>query len=172
MRCRAGTGRNVVPGYSRENYPRVLGYPMLLFPIKLKFLALVSSYNMNQAALKSQVWQFFSLLQDKQKTQCNFCNIELSYRGGGTSSMKKHLEFKHPMQLRKRSDDSLSTNPESNGPVTKQTKLDGKRTEFTFMNTKVRDIHIFQIIPLLNLLTCRCIHALDSVKNKSIHAYV
>lgn len=44
---------------------------------------------------KSDVWKFFTLAEDRNKTICTLCKAQLSYKGGGTSSMRNHLKFVH-----------------------------------------------------------------------------
>jgi hypothetical protein len=43
------------------------------------------------------VWKYFVLSDDKSKTTCELCKIELSYKGGTTSSMRTHLTKVHKM---------------------------------------------------------------------------
>ena len=69
----------------------------------------------------SNVWKHFVLLKEKQKTKCNLCGTELSYRGGGTSTMKKHLEFKHPASL-----SVFSNSKREPAAKTTQKSLDGR----------------------------------------------
>ena len=47
---------------------------------------------------KSPVWQYFTepeLKDGKRLTKCQLCNISLGYFGG-TTSMRNHLQYKHP----------------------------------------------------------------------------
>ena len=45
----------------------------------------------------SNVWDYFEVTGDgsSKKTVCSLCSASLAFNGG-TSSMKKHLQFKHP----------------------------------------------------------------------------
>ena len=45
---------------------------------------------------KAAAWEFFEEVKDKGKTICNLCSVELTYAAGSTSSMRKHLDLKHP----------------------------------------------------------------------------
>ncbi len=45
---------------------------------------------------RSAVWLYFTNLENAQKAKCNFCKTDLSYKGGSTSNLKKHLQNKHP----------------------------------------------------------------------------
>ena len=49
---------------------------------------------------KAAVWEFFGRKQQteaKLQCTCKLCCVELTYNAAGsTSSMRKHLEFKHP----------------------------------------------------------------------------
>lgn len=45
---------------------------------------------------KSGVWNFFEKVSDVE-CQCNLCSAKISHKGGGTSSMLKHLKGKHNM---------------------------------------------------------------------------
>ena len=49
-----------------------------------------------QAGKKSYVWEHFDLDSDRKRTKCRLCGIMLSYSGSTTSTMKKHLQIKHP----------------------------------------------------------------------------
>ena len=40
------------------------------------------------------MWKYFDAMA-KEKTKCRLCGLELSYRGGTTSTMKNHLERRH-----------------------------------------------------------------------------
>ena len=46
---------------------------------------------------RSTVWEYFSLseAEGKKKVMCKLCKVELVYLGG-TTSMKNHLQSKHP----------------------------------------------------------------------------
>ena len=41
----------------------------------------------------AEVWKYFTLADDK--TSCNLCRTSLAYSGGGTSSMRNHLNRVH-----------------------------------------------------------------------------
>ncbi|CAH2108766.1 unnamed protein product [Euphydryas editha] len=43
----------------------------------------------------SKAWQFFTDLQN-DKTRCNFCQKEFSYKGGGAYNLTRHTKSKHP----------------------------------------------------------------------------
>ena len=46
--------------------------------------------------VKSEVWKFFSVLDNdgKKKTKCKWCMAELSY-SGGRSAMRNHMKMVH-----------------------------------------------------------------------------
>lgn len=58
----------------------------------------------SHSARKSGVWTYF-VDADQNKTKCNLCETKISRGGegrkGGTSSMKKHLQFKHKAEYDK-----------------------------------------------------------------------
>ena len=57
-----------------------------------------SSANPNpttERKLKSPVWLFFSLNDDKTQVKCKICNLPFSYKGGGNNTLKRHVINKH-----------------------------------------------------------------------------
>ena len=48
----------------------------------------------------AEVWKYFTLSDDKTKTSCNLCRMSLAYSGGGTSSMRNHLNRVHKKNVR------------------------------------------------------------------------
>lgn len=50
---------------------------------------------MSEIRKRSQVWLHFTNLSN-EKAKCNFCGASLSYKGGSTSNLKKHIQAKHP----------------------------------------------------------------------------
>jgi len=45
------------------------------------------------------VWLYFEELMSDSSAKCNACRAKLSYQGGSTSNLKKHLASKHPHVL-------------------------------------------------------------------------
>jgi hypothetical protein len=46
----------------------------------------------------SKIWDFFAEAGD-MKAKCDSCLLELSCKTGQTSSMRRHLEVKHPLKF-------------------------------------------------------------------------
>lgn len=102
---------------------------------------------MSQNLKKSAVWEVFEKVEEsedgKKKVQCKLCKTKLVYLGG-TSSMKNHIEAKHP---------SHSTNTKSSGclkivgAVPGALRSNDVRSYFSPVNTKcskVRYTHLNQ----------------------------
>ena len=45
-------------------------------------------------AVRSEIWNFFTLSEDKKIAKCNLCAAALKYHGG-TSTMHSHLKAVH-----------------------------------------------------------------------------
>ena len=69
---------------------------------------------------KSEVWNFFKVVEGGDKTKCNFCDVTLSYKSNSTKSMWDHLKAKHSLEM---IGDKQSVKQKF-GPVMKQSKLD------------------------------------------------
>ena len=49
----------------------------------------------SERKLKSPVWLFFTLNDDKNQAKCNICSFAFSYKGGGNNTLKRHIINKH-----------------------------------------------------------------------------
>lgn len=50
---------------------------------------------------KSETWNNFTLI-DNEKAKCNFCTSSISYKGGSTANLTRHLKRKHIIQYEAR----------------------------------------------------------------------
>ncbi|VVC37209.1 Zinc finger C2H2-type,Zinc finger, BED-type [Cinara cedri] len=46
---------------------------------------------------KSGVWNHYSII-NSEKAKCSYCSSSVSYKGGSTSNLSKHLKRKHIIQ--------------------------------------------------------------------------
>jgi hypothetical protein len=49
----------------------------------------------------SVVWSHFTIIEDEQKAQCNYCGVTYKRTGGNTTNLHKHLLKKHPGKIEK-----------------------------------------------------------------------
>ena len=43
----------------------------------------------------SEVWNYFQIVENGERTKCNLCDVTLSYKSNSTKSMWEHLKSKH-----------------------------------------------------------------------------
>ena len=48
------------------------------------------------AVFKAAIWKHFRMSKDRPKTMCIYCQSEMAYANGNTSSMKRHIARQHP----------------------------------------------------------------------------
>lgn len=48
---------------------------------------------------RSWVWEHFTLDDNSNKPQCNYCKIHVSASKGSTTGMSKHIKSKHPLKM-------------------------------------------------------------------------
>ncbi|CAB5157831.1 unnamed protein product [Rhizophagus irregularis] len=48
----------------------------------------------------SSVWSHFTLVENEEKAQCNYCGMLYKRTGGNTTNLHKHLQKKHPRIFR------------------------------------------------------------------------
>ncbi|GES89331.1 zinc finger BED domain-containing protein RICESLEEPER 2-like [Rhizophagus clarus] len=48
----------------------------------------------------SFVWSHFKLVENEEKTQCNYCGMLYKKTGGNTTNLYKHLQKKHPSKVK------------------------------------------------------------------------
>lgn len=68
---------------------------------------------------KSEVWNFFQIVEGGDKTKCRFCETKLSYKSNSTKSMWDHVKSKHSFEM---ADEKKSVSQKF-GSVMKQSKL-------------------------------------------------
>jgi hypothetical protein len=62
-----------------------------------------TSTNTSTKKQRSWVWEHFTLDDNLNKPQCNYCKIHVSASKGSTTGMSKHIKSKHPLKMPKNS---------------------------------------------------------------------
>ena len=68
---------------------------------------------------RSEIWNFFQIVEDGDKTKCNFCDVLISYKNSSTKGMWDHVKSRHPYGM---ADENKSVKQKF-GSVMRQTKL-------------------------------------------------
>ena len=83
---------------------------------------------------RSEIWKFFQIVEDGDKTKCNFCDALISYKYNSTKSMWDHIKCKHSFQM---ADDKKSVKQKF-GSIMKQSKLNfGSSEKFSKEKHKI-----------------------------------
>ena len=48
---------------------------------------------------RSEIWNIFQIVEDGDKTKCNFCDILISYKNSSTKGMWDHVKSRHPYNM-------------------------------------------------------------------------
>ena len=91
--------------------------------------------------MSSGVWQYFSK-GDKEQVKCGICLIALSYKGGSTYSLKRHLERKHDVEIHTKKKKENSTEVATAAPkltefIKRKSKLESESPRARIITHKI-----------------------------------